>query len=937
MTRLELPVIACAVAGLLAGGSALAQSAAPSANDFGGIGLLETRTARMAADGTVEIGGFAREPYRGVYVLAQPFPWLEITFRTTDFTNVRRDGTLLELSQIDFLETVYGFKGGGTVRDRGFDMKLRLVEENGWRPAIAVGLQDMFGEARFGGEYVVASKRFGPLDFSFGLGWGFLGSRDHVGNPLDLFGNGFRTRRAREGEGGINFGSFFSGRDVAFFGGVEWHTPLEGLSFQLEYSGIDPARAPFAASFDQDLPVNFGFSYRPVSWFDIAVGFERGNTLMTRAALRFDLFDLQPRRSGEAQPRERPSPSEDPETPAGETESIDLVLVRHLERRGLGMSRVSVSATEASLLLDPDHAPPPADFEAEARQLFPLLPDGVGSLWIRRADDDPRRAILFLHGRDFRKTARILADLADDGAVRIVSDRLLVKSAGNELPDDMLLALPRNVRMLEDAEGGTRDVRPVLAQIRARRLAAALTDLGAVHGMTIDGEGRAIALIDQMSDAGDVALDRLVEETGLGALMLRDAASVTLSDEQARHIFSDLARAGIHARAMALTGDRLTLWIAEAPADREAETIGRSSRRLLAVAPERVKHIRIIRAPGAYQSYGVDLVRRDVARAAVGRGSPEEVWLTSRASGTSPGLDLPDHAIGNDALIDRFAWGIVPTLEQTIGNDAGSIYLADLNIDLALRYEILPGLSLSGALRRFVVGTLDNLVGEVSPGLAQARSDFRDFVVDGRTAIPYLTADWLFSPARDMTARVSAGLFERMYGGIGGEFHYRPEGSRLAATGELFWVKKRDSDGFFGFDGRDVVTGELGAIAYLFDDDVEVSVRAGRYLAGDLGLSVELSRRFDNGIRIGGIMTLSEDADRDFRSDSLNKSVYITLPISGWWPFAGPRSAMSARFTEIARDSGARLILNERLHEFVSRHALSRLYRDWPQYSDTSR
>ena len=40
-------------------------------------------------------------------------------------------------------------------------------------------------------------------------------------------------------EGGkVDFGSFFSGEDLGFFGGVEWQTPVEHLMLKAEFSSI---------------------------------------------------------------------------------------------------------------------------------------------------------------------------------------------------------------------------------------------------------------------------------------------------------------------------------------------------------------------------------------------------------------------------------------------------------------------------------------------------------------------------------------------------------------------------------------------------------------------------------------------------------------------------------------------------------------------------
>ena len=60
-----------------------------------------------------------------------------------------------------------------------------LWEENAWRPALAIGLQDMIGTGIYQGEYIAASKRFWAVDATIGLGWYFLGEPM---KPVQAFG-----------------------------------------------------------------------------------------------------------------------------------------------------------------------------------------------------------------------------------------------------------------------------------------------------------------------------------------------------------------------------------------------------------------------------------------------------------------------------------------------------------------------------------------------------------------------------------------------------------------------------------------------------------------------------------------------------------------------------------------------------------------------------
>ncbi|MDT8295297.1 YjbH domain-containing protein, partial [Roseomonas mucosa] len=183
---------------LLAATAAVAEEVPATGGDFGGVGLLETRNARFREDGVLEAGTSLRADRRFWFLGFQALPFLETTFRLSERLN--------------------GTTGRGTTTDRSFDMKLRLLRESAWLPAVAVGLQDMIGTGIYGGEYLVASKRWHGWDFSLGLGWGRLGSAGGIRNPLRRISGRFDERERDVGRGGTLRTDFFQGSDVAPFG-----------------------------------------------------------------------------------------------------------------------------------------------------------------------------------------------------------------------------------------------------------------------------------------------------------------------------------------------------------------------------------------------------------------------------------------------------------------------------------------------------------------------------------------------------------------------------------------------------------------------------------------------------------------------------------------------------------------------------------------------
>ena len=126
------------------------------AGDFGTTGLITLPSARMQADGSLT-ATIARNEVADIYnVTFQATPFIETSFRYSIFNPRDRVVSIDEN------------------RDRSYEVKLRLLQENARLPELAIGIRDILGTGVWSGEYLVASKLIGALDISGGLGWGSI-------------------------------------------------------------------------------------------------------------------------------------------------------------------------------------------------------------------------------------------------------------------------------------------------------------------------------------------------------------------------------------------------------------------------------------------------------------------------------------------------------------------------------------------------------------------------------------------------------------------------------------------------------------------------------------------------------------------------------------------------------------------------------------------
>ncbi|EJE1250871.1 YjbH domain-containing protein [Vibrio parahaemolyticus] len=264
-----------------------APSLQPSQSDFGGVGLMQMPTGRMAPEGEFNFSVTGSDEYLFYNVTLQLMPWLETTIRYT------RVHDLPYSSSFPDVDNEY--------TDKGIDFKFRLWEESEYMPEIALGVRDFAGTGLFDAEFIAATKRYsnsklGTFDFTLGMGWGYLGTRDTVTNPFCKASDKFCDRPSEflSTGGTTNFDRAFKG-PAALFGGIEYQTLHKPLRFKLEYDGNDYSTDYPAVQAGVDMtphtPWNFGVLYR-LGMADFRLSYERGDTLVAGLTLNTNFNDM---------------------------------------------------------------------------------------------------------------------------------------------------------------------------------------------------------------------------------------------------------------------------------------------------------------------------------------------------------------------------------------------------------------------------------------------------------------------------------------------------------------------------------------------------------------------------------------------------------------------------------------------------------------------
>jgi hypothetical protein len=259
-----------ALAAVLLAAPAEAQGDTSPTNLFGSRGLMGTPSARMAPDGELSVDASFFKNTQHYDFGFQILPWLESSFRYSGLQHF--------------------YSGYPVYYDRAIGIKARLWNEGDLLPAIAVGIDDIIGTGVYSGEYIAASKSFGDIDTSVGMGWGRHAGTETLRNPLALIFPSFNKDRPTflTQSGASNFSEFFHGHNVGLFGGAVWHTPLDGLSLMIEYDSDTYAQEKSAGNFSPRSQVNYGLSYALSDQMQTGLYWLYGASLGGSFALRLD-------------------------------------------------------------------------------------------------------------------------------------------------------------------------------------------------------------------------------------------------------------------------------------------------------------------------------------------------------------------------------------------------------------------------------------------------------------------------------------------------------------------------------------------------------------------------------------------------------------------------------------------------------------------------
>ena len=168
----------------------------------------------------------------------------------------------------------------------------------------------------------------------------------------------------------------------------------------------------------------------------------------------------------------------------------------------------------------------------------------------------------------------------------------------------------------------------------------------------------------------------------------------------------------------------------------------------------------------------------------------------------------------------------------------------------------------------------------------QVRSDVKDYlnnfgkgIILGRSQLDYFQ-----TIKKNHHFQFSFGVFEEMFSGYGFEYLWKDTNYPFAIGFEVFDAYKRDYSLDLKLQDYSNVTGHIN-MYYENSQIIPFSLHLsfGEYLAGDRGMTFDISRRFKNGVSMGAFITRTNVPIEKFGEGSFDRGLYFEIPLNNEW------------------------------------------------------
>ncbi|MBX9296505.1 YjbH domain-containing protein [Chromobacterium vaccinii] len=254
-------------------------------------------------------------------------------------------------------------------------------------------------------------------------------------------------------------------------------------------------------------------------------------------------------------------------------------------------------------------------------------------------------------------------------------------------------------------------------------------------------------------------------------------------------------------------------------------------------------------------------------------------------------------------------------------NDPSGAFHYDIMAEATYKRRLGKGLYLDSALSADLYNTITEVRQSSNSLLPHVRSDIADYKRVKSPKLNRLLLNQYLTLSPDTYARLSAGFYEEMFRGAGGQVLYYPGFNKNWAVDlSVDALQQRDVKGWFGKRDYQTVTA-LASLHYKLPMGVTATMRAGRFLAKDDGVRLELKRRFRSGIEAGFWYTKTNGNDITNPGSPAkpynDKGMFLSIPLNSLLTFDS-RTTGDFSLSPWTRDVGQMVMTPGDLYEILN-------------------
>ena len=239
-----------------------------------------------------------------------------------------------------------------------------------------------------------------------------------------------------------------------------------------------------------------------------------------------------------------------------------------------------------------------------------------------------------------------------------------------------------------------------------------------------------------------------------------------------------------------------------------------------------------------------------------------------------------------------------------LNNDSEILFSENLIISSNLRYSLYDNFD------NLYIEAVDSYPAVVRSDVKKYLNGMSDGVTIGRFQLDY------FAQKKYNFFQFTAGILEDMYVGAILDYLYFPQNNIFGLGLEMNYARKRDYKGKFGLQNYSNNYSRVKLVLREPKNNIITTFSWGEYLAGDKGYTVELNKRFNNGVKFGVFFSKTDVSPELFGEGSFDKGIKLSIPFG----FGNKKSLTRFEWRPLTKDPAALLIRKNTLENLIERY-----------------